>query len=329
VYPTSAWQREVRGGPLTMAWIRLDDGFADHPKVLAAGVEAAWLYVCGLCYASRQLTDGFIPAPKIRQLVTTREADALAERLVVVGLWERVEGGYAVHDYLDYQTSAATVKAERNGNAERQAQWRARQAEKKRGGSPPGSGNGPPPTPGHNAKDNDAVTPLRNDPRNVTHNALRNEPRNGPVTLRNGPVTDVLRDSPTHTPINVTRPAATLSVPAPALPREAAAAAVVDRELTYPTTLGAKNWSVALSLFAGLSKELHPGAVAAILADVERDVGPLPRDQLHVGLEAARASLRRAFDGEQAGKTAIVAVHPFAVRVIADRLREARYAPAH
>jgi hypothetical protein len=37
----------------------------------------------------------------------------LAARLCEVGLWERTANGYAVHDYLDYQPSAAEVRAER------------------------------------------------------------------------------------------------------------------------------------------------------------------------------------------------------------------------
>jgi len=36
-----------------MAWVRLDDGFPDHPKALQAGPLACWLYVCGIAYANR------------------------------------------------------------------------------------------------------------------------------------------------------------------------------------------------------------------------------------------------------------------------------------
>lgn len=107
-----------------MAWVKLDDQFADHPKVNAAGPLASWLYVCGLTYCARQLTDGFIPAAQIRKLADVDNAGELASILVSVGLWEQVEGGYMAHDYLKYNPTAAQVKAEREATRQRVAKWR-------------------------------------------------------------------------------------------------------------------------------------------------------------------------------------------------------------
>lgn len=92
-----------------MTWVKIDDQFPDHPKVLAAGPAAAWLYVCGLCYASRYLTDGFVPAGVVSRLSDLKRADDVATRLVDAGLWEAADGGYRIHDYLDYQRSASEV----------------------------------------------------------------------------------------------------------------------------------------------------------------------------------------------------------------------------
>lgn len=85
-----------------MTWLKLDDAFADHPKVMAAGPLASWLHVCGLLYCSRLLTDGFIPAGQVRKLADVDDAIGLAEQLVAVGLWDVADGGYQVHDYLDF-----------------------------------------------------------------------------------------------------------------------------------------------------------------------------------------------------------------------------------
>lgn len=112
-----------------MAWVRLADDFPDHPKVVRAGPLAAWLYVCGLSYANRYATDGFIPAAQVRRLADVPDAEILADRLVDAGLWERAEGGFQVHDYRDYQPSADEVKREREAAARRQAEYRARRAE--------------------------------------------------------------------------------------------------------------------------------------------------------------------------------------------------------
>ena len=113
-----------------MPWVRLDDGFPDHPKVVAAGPLAGWLHVCGLAYCNRNLTDGFIPRSAahrltsfegvdvetegVRGLVTTGcdvDCEWTAEVLCDHGIWDKVEGGYQIHDYLDYQPSRADVLA--------------------------------------------------------------------------------------------------------------------------------------------------------------------------------------------------------------------------
>jgi hypothetical protein len=102
-----------------MPWIRLDDQFPDHPKVVAAGPVAAWLYVCGIGYCNRLLTDGLIPRGQVRKLADVENATELADQLVKVGLWEEVEDGYRIHDFLEYQPSAEQVKAERSMNKTR------------------------------------------------------------------------------------------------------------------------------------------------------------------------------------------------------------------
>jgi len=107
-----------------MTWVKLDDQFPDHPKVEAAGPMAAWLYVCGLCYCAEHLTDGFIPASKAARLAPVPAKHL--ERLCQVGLWTKVDDGYRVHDYLDFQPSGETVRRERKAASERMANKRGR-----------------------------------------------------------------------------------------------------------------------------------------------------------------------------------------------------------
>lgn len=101
-----------------MAWVKLDDQFADHPKIIKAGPLAGWLYICGLTYCGRYLTDGYIPRGQVRKLADVDDATALADRLVAVGLWEEIEDGYVVHDYLEYNPTAEEVLATREARAE-------------------------------------------------------------------------------------------------------------------------------------------------------------------------------------------------------------------
>lgn len=87
----------------------LETSVRTHPKFLAAGPEAAWLWVCGLSYCQDGLTDGFIPESAIEYLGVKR-ARSLAKKLVSVGLWEHVSGGWQLHDYLEHNKPAAEVR---------------------------------------------------------------------------------------------------------------------------------------------------------------------------------------------------------------------------
>jgi len=88
-----------------MPWIKLDDSFLTNAKILQAGLEARALYVAGLCYCGKTLSDGAIPAgmvPKLAALADVDDAASAAATLVALGLWHDAPGGFAVHDYLDY-----------------------------------------------------------------------------------------------------------------------------------------------------------------------------------------------------------------------------------
>jgi hypothetical protein len=116
-----------------MAWVKLTDDFYDHPKFYEAGPLGLSLWTVGIAWCNRNLTDGFIPRAKARTLLdfdrlsietgTVGElasfgqdvdSDYVIQILLDCGLWEPVNGGYIVHDYLDYQPSAAEVIALKN-----------------------------------------------------------------------------------------------------------------------------------------------------------------------------------------------------------------------
>lgn len=107
-----------------MSWIKIDDQFPDHPKLVLAGARGGWLYVCGLCYCGRYLTDGAIPAVQIRKLTEFDDNEALAAVLVEVGLWERRGETYIVHDYHEYNPTREQVLRERAATKARQDRFR-------------------------------------------------------------------------------------------------------------------------------------------------------------------------------------------------------------
>jgi hypothetical protein len=135
-----------------MPWIRIDDHFDEHPKLAAVGPVGWGVWLAGLAYCNRNLTDGFIPyaiaegiggAWLVREPIEDdaeldNEARTVMYReriwsidigsgihgehittqwvvaqLVRVRLWERVDGGYQIHDYPKYQPSKSAVLKER------------------------------------------------------------------------------------------------------------------------------------------------------------------------------------------------------------------------
>lgn len=102
-----------------MSWAKLDDDFYDHPKVLAAGLEAAGLFAKGLSYSSRKLTNGALTFDVAEMLARTPEWRVIAQRLVDVGLFESTATGYVIHDYLRFNPSAQQVKKKRREASQR------------------------------------------------------------------------------------------------------------------------------------------------------------------------------------------------------------------
>jgi hypothetical protein len=92
-----------------MTWVKLDDSMPEHPKIAVLGHAAFHLHIEGLCYAARNLSDGYIPAPVAKRMFTG--AHKAAAELVARGVWDAAEGGYQIHDYLDYQPSKEKVLA--------------------------------------------------------------------------------------------------------------------------------------------------------------------------------------------------------------------------
>lgn len=115
-----------------MPWVRIDEDFPQHPKLIQAGPLALAMQVAGLCYCNRYLTDGFVPRSAAASLLhfeglTRRRADLQEEEagwesvvadLVRSGAWLEVPGGWRIHDYLSYQPSRSEVLDERRRRQE-------------------------------------------------------------------------------------------------------------------------------------------------------------------------------------------------------------------
>lgn len=132
-----------------MGWVRVSDDFYDHQKFAALTVLGDAVWIRGLAYANRNLTDGFITERAARGLVDThglgiyigaggRDAEPQdgIDELVIAGIWHEPghdcpvcpdppARSYVIHDYLAYQPSRAQVEAKRQETAERVRRHRA------------------------------------------------------------------------------------------------------------------------------------------------------------------------------------------------------------
>jgi hypothetical protein len=121
--------------------VRLDPRFPWHPKSVEVGPYGRDLFVAGLCYATAQLTDGFIPRDAVDWLASQHGRRGRSARaLVDAGFWHPALGGYVIHDFDHYQLTRAELEEamrladdelerERASNRERQRRFRERNAD--------------------------------------------------------------------------------------------------------------------------------------------------------------------------------------------------------
>ena len=127
-----------------MSWVKLDDGFLDHPKFLKVGPVAGYVAITAMAWSNRNLTDGFIPDAQVPRLANLEgicdevrgphndyiDAYQLAQALVEAGLWDPAEGGYQIHDYHDHQQTAEAIKARRLKDRDRKASGRGEDSDR-------------------------------------------------------------------------------------------------------------------------------------------------------------------------------------------------------
>ena len=99
-----------------MTWGKVDDRLHSHSKARRAR-EAMALWVLALSWCCAELTDGFVPSDMPELLIPG--GDAMADKLVSVGLWERTDDGFRFHDWHEFQPSAASVKQARDAAKDR------------------------------------------------------------------------------------------------------------------------------------------------------------------------------------------------------------------
>lgn len=113
--------RYLKGG--AMSWIKLDDQWMDHPKIITAGRDARDMWLASITWCGKHLTDGYFPSNLLPSLAVSAGVDVancqvFARTLVDVCLWEETENGYFIHDYLEYNPSREQALATKEARKE-------------------------------------------------------------------------------------------------------------------------------------------------------------------------------------------------------------------
>jgi hypothetical protein len=109
-----------------MAWARIHDSALSSPKVVGLfnPRDPFHLWIWGLSYCQLHLTDGAIPREAV-----PHGGDRAAVTLISKNLWAAAEGGYQVHDYLDWNDSREVVTKKRSAARSRMSVARDRSRE--------------------------------------------------------------------------------------------------------------------------------------------------------------------------------------------------------
>lgn len=189
-----------------MTWFRVDDAFAEHPKLeaLEALGPETWsrciaVWIAAGCYCARHTTDGAISRARLGRITPLgRDALAAAEHLVEAGLWDATDDGFVFHDWSDYQPTKAELEADRAAKTERQKRWRQRRRAEKLAQSQ-----------GVDASTNASHDASRDGPQDALRDALRDAsrdtPRDASVDGRGASVADGSVDGAPSRPVP-TRP---------------------------------------------------------------------------------------------------------------------------
>jgi hypothetical protein len=117
--------------------LKFDDQFPIHRKVHGLTDAAFRLHVEAIFWCARNLTDGFIAQDDLASVSRYRRPEGYVAELVGRGAWDIAEGGWAIHDFLEWQQSRSKVLQVREIRKKAGAAGGRRSGETRRTGSKP------------------------------------------------------------------------------------------------------------------------------------------------------------------------------------------------
>lgn len=106
---------QVAEGAASVIYARTDVRMPTHRRFIAAGPAAVGYWAAANCYSRGEELDGELPAEAIGVLLALGETRGrkLAEKLVAVGLFERLGDGYMILKYAEHNETKAQIGVRR------------------------------------------------------------------------------------------------------------------------------------------------------------------------------------------------------------------------
>jgi hypothetical protein len=86
---------------MARTWLKIDDTMVENPKFVDLSPFAWTLWIHGVSYCSRNLTDGRIPQAMLPRLTSITDPSRAAAELVDAELWHAIDAGWALHQAPD------------------------------------------------------------------------------------------------------------------------------------------------------------------------------------------------------------------------------------
>jgi len=109
-----------------MDWYKQHVGYYLEPEMIDAGEEAEILHLRAKSYSAQTGSHGYVPARAL-PMITPLRSRQRAERLVAVGLWLAVDGGYLIADWDEEQADLEALEARREADRDRKRAQRLRE----------------------------------------------------------------------------------------------------------------------------------------------------------------------------------------------------------
>lgn len=115
-----------------MTWLKVDDEFPEHKKVRRLSDGAFRLHVTAMCLCAKDETDGRVAEADLDDMKNIDRLRKFIPALVLADLWEVIDGGWLIHDFLDYNPSHEQLVRDRASARDRQARAREKREESRR-----------------------------------------------------------------------------------------------------------------------------------------------------------------------------------------------------